>query len=806
MKCPYCEHVNDEDRLCCASCNHALRDASTPINWKNEIKETIDGYETEPAKGLVHGLQKDAIQNGWGHRANKKGNGWKFVFELKKINNKTLLLLTDEGTTGLTGPNMTMAEVNNKDGDFPPDYKLVRFSAMKYSGGNQGAGLYGRGKLLFQGASKETNIYFDSLCEKEGYRANYRILRKNDLKQAEKALEGEAAKKLIKENLGLEPLAKIGTRVIIVEPLDSIVESIRNGEFEAYIQETWWLIIRNGAEIFISDGKSNRRVSFPKVYGDLPEKSESKWKVWFRNNIKISADYKIRRIHLLISPQKLPEDFRGVHLYRKGMKVGGFEISDLHADIKNNYFGYVELDKDSESTAELIEDLTHYGFKNKRRLEYQQLKNYVMKEHNDFMDLEGYGRRGGSGQEKLKEALENSAEEINELLSEMGIDTIGDGEVIEPFRVRWVRVDFPVEGTSKVMTGDKIKNIVFEIKNNKGKQLKFNTELYVKLKDGTHLDIATEDITVAPDSKAISTPCDLEIDEGCLPRFEKLAIVLKVQMQDSNKVKEKQIPFYYDCEPQSRPEVGFSITPVKMEFPRSDSIRVNTGEKITGLTYVIKNNTAHSEKVGLFVRTHNMTESDHPIIQEILLRRDGCEIKPFSEVEIECGDVEFASEVYGRSLEKGVIELRASVSVVGTGKYSHADTVCEPSKRKIYFNCNPPGVSVFSESNAFDKKHGPRSEIDGSGREWTFKLNIGHPYYKMNEAQGDDARQQYVTEEMMKQTLAVMLSVGNYKIFSKSKSWFESDEAVPVQVVQELNETYDKLLWQKYGGANGHSV
>jgi hypothetical protein len=72
------------------------------VNWSNFLEQLIRDYETQPAKGLAHGLQKDAIQNGWGARDGTK----KFRFDialLKKAKPKTLLLLTDHGTTGLTG-------------------------------------------------------------------------------------------------------------------------------------------------------------------------------------------------------------------------------------------------------------------------------------------------------------------------------------------------------------------------------------------------------------------------------------------------------------------------------------------------------------------------------------------------------------------------------------------------------------------------------------------------------------------------------------------------------------------------------
>jgi len=40
--------------------------SSPTVKWSNFLDQIISDYETPPVKGLVHGLQKDAIQNGWG--------------------------------------------------------------------------------------------------------------------------------------------------------------------------------------------------------------------------------------------------------------------------------------------------------------------------------------------------------------------------------------------------------------------------------------------------------------------------------------------------------------------------------------------------------------------------------------------------------------------------------------------------------------------------------------------------------------------------------------------------------------------
>ena len=78
-----------------------------PQNDLHQIEQITREYEGEPSKGIAHGLQKDAIQNGTGARIGKHEpnayENWKFYFELLKINGQYTLSFWDEGTLGLTG-------------------------------------------------------------------------------------------------------------------------------------------------------------------------------------------------------------------------------------------------------------------------------------------------------------------------------------------------------------------------------------------------------------------------------------------------------------------------------------------------------------------------------------------------------------------------------------------------------------------------------------------------------------------------------------------------------------------------------
>jgi len=75
-------------------------------NDANDIKAIADGYRTKIGHPLwlADGLQKDAIQNSWDARVDKKhGKGWECGFSLLDIGGEEILCIEDWGTTGLNG-------------------------------------------------------------------------------------------------------------------------------------------------------------------------------------------------------------------------------------------------------------------------------------------------------------------------------------------------------------------------------------------------------------------------------------------------------------------------------------------------------------------------------------------------------------------------------------------------------------------------------------------------------------------------------------------------------------------------------
>ena len=140
--------------------------ATMPQDFKKGIDWIIDAYELAGVT-FSDGFQKDAIQNAVGARKTDNWNNWKCKIDYVKNKKGSFLIIEDEGTEGLTGPNLTATEITekiNNEEEIPADWRLARFSSRNVSGGIEtGAGKYGVGKSVYSACSTNYDYCFDSL-------------------------------------------------------------------------------------------------------------------------------------------------------------------------------------------------------------------------------------------------------------------------------------------------------------------------------------------------------------------------------------------------------------------------------------------------------------------------------------------------------------------------------------------------------------------------------------------------------------------------------------------------------------------
>jgi hypothetical protein len=323
----------------------------TVRNWPEDVRAIVDGYRAYTT--ISHAVQKDAIQNGWSARKKKRGNDWSFSFELLEGPKRKFFLMTDVGTTGLTGRILRPEEYEI---DMPGEERWGRFEGVAFTQPREERtlGSRGRGKFIFVGASKEYTILYDTLREDGTYRFGFRTVSRTESPVA--AYNDEEGKQKLREMTGnfIEPLSTVGTRVIIVNPVDEIIDDLKKGKFLRFIGETWWeLILKYNTIIKVKIKGKEQTALIPEEF-DLREEDSRKFKVWVKRNQRIPAglgEMKIKNLHIVYNVDRsIPEDIRGISIQRDGMKIYAIEPRYMGRETAERFYGYINFDSDTEES------------------------------------------------------------------------------------------------------------------------------------------------------------------------------------------------------------------------------------------------------------------------------------------------------------------------------------------------------------------------------------------------------------------------------------------------------------------------
>lgn len=342
-------------------------------NYKNKIERNVPIIEE--ISWLAHPVQKEAIQNSADASEISNNDKWCVTFEMDDQLPQKYIAITDQGTCGLTGKALiAKEELDRLQKEKPSEYQKERwakFEALSYPNIDPvGRGSRGQGKWVFIGASKNKTIFYDTLRKDGVYRMGA-WLGENQLLQ--EPPEGENAENLLKKNFPyLNPLRKVGTRVIIVNPRKELWEGFipfLECPLRKYIAETWWELLRNGAEILIKWKGKTIKVKPLVYYTDsfVQSKAREVWSVkdaflgWGKN-----PQAKVNELVIIYCEEVIPEEFRGIAVQRAGMKINSFDIKtvipSISSDIADHLYGWITFDKVAEEELREAEDPTHYDF------------------------------------------------------------------------------------------------------------------------------------------------------------------------------------------------------------------------------------------------------------------------------------------------------------------------------------------------------------------------------------------------------------------------------------------------------------
>jgi len=540
----------------------------TVRNWPADITAIVDGYRVHTS--ISHAVQKDAIQNGWSARKNRKGKNWSFTFELIESKLHSFFIMQDAGTTGLTGRVLSAEEY---EVDQPGSERWGRFEGVAFTQPREERtlGSRGRGKFVFVGASKESTILYDTLREDSTYRLGFRTVERTESPIF--AWDNEAGRKKIQEITGgmVPPLTTVGTRVIIVNPVDEIVSDIKKGIFVRNIGETWWELIQKfGVSIKVKYGKKEQMAEIPETFV-LKEEDSKQYKVWFKRHQKIPGpvgDVLVKELLIVFDHDTIiPDNIRGIALQRAGMKICAIEPRYMDKKIAERIYGYITFD---ESTEELMledEGIEHYSY-DFRKAVPGAIKRYVDDEIYRFAKEKlGYGIDAREVRRKQQQNAERRAlVAVNDYAKEIGIafgigrgKGGGGGGSRKPKNVFIEMTDpvFPRHGDSRINYGEKITDVGFQIQNESDIDVSVRSKLFIRFYDKVVKTYDEQDILLPSQSgSGLIGFFEDKITETEFPDNGRYTIVARIiSLDEDNKGDELDIEkrsFYVEEDPPSR--------------------------------------------------------------------------------------------------------------------------------------------------------------------------------------------------------------------------------------------------------------
>lgn len=771
-----------------------------PQNDLVGIEYVKEDYESEPAKGLIHGLQKDAIQNSVGAAKNIKNlKSWEMTFELLSINGKDALSFTDRGTTGLTGDILSDTEIIEKSskGELDATQNLSRFLSVFESGGNVGPGSYGRGKLVFQACSRSYTILCDSLRDDDTYIFFKRTIKNNQLVQTEVAQGKKAEVLLSQESDGkLSPLKEHGTRITILDldPSDdysgvSIKQAIINSfdenliddeceySFDKMIQETWWeLLLKTQAKFLLKWEGKTKTVSLedPLLSMLCKNEKEDGWRVHEKENINIQIKkslFRIKRLRFVVAPFKLPDNYKEICVQRKRMKIGGIN-KNINPDnkIKSKFSGIIELDKDLENLMLEPENLTHYGYKNTRHAAVREIRQVIKEELESFQ--EKLGIRKNKGDKNLEREIHEALKEINEQASEFGlISNFGTGRDAKQLSIKFKEFHLPNKGSLRVEYIDDVGPIKCQVIN-AADEIYFGEFRGTVVQRGNEHEqqITTNKITIPPKGKIEIDVPPFKVDQQF---HHGEGIMLKFELPEQ-RIKNTKLLWLGREAPVNENKYPFHLTLDSIRFPHKNTKRVEINDQIENIGFGISNTLGENVKTKIQLTVRRASSDKNEIVKIIDLK--DFEVKSMTDESFPQNILLVSEEHFGFFSEEPLnhdsrsceFYLRiTSAEHYGDLGVLKGDYLAPKKKIPFWIGIDDPGQSVFIDVITENSEEDPRRSwfTGNKGSGYYFHFNQGHPAFKIIQELDSEGelKSNYYKEEALKQAYAISLQNEIYR-------------------------------------------
>ncbi len=377
------------------------------------VRNIIHGYDMGPIRALA----QEPVQNSKdAHRG--PGN----VHVEYRMQGRTapngeqsrLLTITDWNTTGLQGPIRNWTDAQSLEGALQEGENWAAFEGMGYTkkSGDDSLGSRGQGKAAYLYHSDLNMMLYDTLLPDGDYRLGVRRALPHDSVH-QPPFRGAEARNIVSTHyalpedgriipLELEPLTRVGTRVIVPHLSHEAVEAFNTGELYQWLQRCWWRAVQIGLTVHLVDEQGAvQTVAVPSWWENEP------WNQCISNmrmyeNLDVGTGLRIKRLVFLydesitepdilgVSPQ-----FMGLQLLRgqQWIETLSQELADyIPRDKRMGFRGFVEFDRAVERDLRSEENPQHEKF-HRRTLVVRRLVDAIHEKVREFSGEMGWFMR-----------------------------------------------------------------------------------------------------------------------------------------------------------------------------------------------------------------------------------------------------------------------------------------------------------------------------------------------------------------------------------------------------------------------------
>ena len=362
---------------------------ATPTNMVTQVASIIEGYNM----GALRALAQEPVQNSKDEKREKQVRVEYRLHRRRSSDGKEyhILTVTDSGTGGLKGPVLTQEQLEARGHQLKDGENWAAFEGQGFTektGGEGGSRGQGKSALLYHSDPEELLsdgrerclMLYDTLLESGDYRFGVRYANPSDRIQSPPLYSDEARAAVQGEypvgddlivSLSLDPLDKSGTRVIVPFLKQSVMDAIKGGELQRWLQRCWWRAIQVGdLEITLVDQDGREKtIEAPSWWEDNPwGKIDPRYSVI--EDIPVGDGLKIKRIVLFHEPDLESDEihgysaqYQGVQLLRNQQWIETLDIRDhVPPEHRAGFRGFAEFDKRLELRLKDSERPQHESF------------------------------------------------------------------------------------------------------------------------------------------------------------------------------------------------------------------------------------------------------------------------------------------------------------------------------------------------------------------------------------------------------------------------------------------------------------